>query len=276
MDTADACNPVGVLLVHGLGGTQYDLGSLHKILKRAGVEAHTVTLPGHSGQPEDLLSVRAEDWVAVVEARYRELATLHPTLHVVAMCLGSLISIEAIKRIEQPSGKLVLLAPPVFLDGWATPWYWIFRHIVYRIPYFARSMKIAEEEPFGVKNDLVRAIVKAKFERGDDFHYPWVPLACIKQVDRLRSWIGKGLDAIRSPTLIIHAREDDLTSPRSAEFLVREMGDMARMVILENSYHMICVDNDRDQVAIEMLRHLELDTSVVKIRTRVRKSTPAE
>ena len=45
----------GALLIHGLGGTEFDMGSLHKVLARAGVETHGVTLPGHAGRPEDLL-----------------------------------------------------------------------------------------------------------------------------------------------------------------------------------------------------------------------------
>ena len=39
--------PDGVFLIHGLGGTQYDLGSMHKRLKNAGFVTHSLTLPGH-------------------------------------------------------------------------------------------------------------------------------------------------------------------------------------------------------------------------------------
>jgi carboxylesterase len=49
----------GVFLIHGLGGTQYDLGSMHKRLKNAGFVTHSLTLPGHGTRPEDLVNVRA-------------------------------------------------------------------------------------------------------------------------------------------------------------------------------------------------------------------------
>ena len=115
-------------------------------------------------------------------------------------------------------------------------------------------MKIEEEDPFGIKNEQLRAIVKAKFERGENFHYRWVPLECIRQVDRLRGVVMKGAKDIRCPTLVIHAREDELTSLRSANFLVEQIGGArARMVVLEDSYHMICVDNDREIVAKNVL-----------------------
>ncbi|GGP25136.1 alpha/beta hydrolase [Silvimonas amylolytica] len=260
---------IGVLLVHGLGGTQYDLGSLHKTLKKAGVDTHSITLPGHGRQPQDLLGVMMEDWLEAVEKQYLELAPQYDVLHIVGMCLGALIAIEVAKRVRHDKGRLIALAPPVFLDGWATPWYRGVRHVLYRLPMLAGRMKVTEEEPFGIKSDLVRAIVKAKFERGDNFHYPWVPLSCVEQVDRLRAAVQQDLDRIQCPTLIVHAAEDELTSPRSAHFLAERIGhDRTRVVIVQNSYHMICVDNDRDQVAMEVLRHLRLDISVIKVRER--------
>ena len=67
------------------------------------------------------------------------------------------------------------LAAPVFIDGWSTPWYRGLRHLVYRIPGLADGMRVEEEEPYGLKNELVRSIVKAKFERGENFHYRWCP-----------------------------------------------------------------------------------------------------
>jgi carboxylesterase len=35
-------------------------------------------------------------------------------------------------------------------------------------------------------------------------------------------------------------------------------------VVLENSYHMICVDNDRDQVAAEVLGFFGFDPTAAK------------
>src|SRR6266513_3964280 len=59
---------------------------------------------------------------------------------------------------------------------------------------------------------------------------------------------------IKCQTLVVHAREDELTSLRSANFLVEAIGGArARMVVLEDSYHMVCVDNDREIVAKNVL-----------------------
>jgi len=214
----------GVFLIHGLGGTQYDLGSMHKRLKRAGFVTHSLTLPGHGTRPEDLCGVRAEDWLEAVRAKYREIIDQHETLHVMGMCMGALLAVETVKREQHTRGRLVALAPPVYIDGWATPWYRGLRPLLYRIPGVPNRMKVEEEEPFGIRNEQLREIVKAKFARGENFHYQWVPLACIREVDRLRRYVRKGLQ---------------------------------RMLVLEASYHMVCVDNDRELVARNVLEFFE-------------------
>jgi carboxylesterase len=251
---AAAQAPDGVFLIHGLGGTQYDLGSMHKRLKNAGFVTHSLTLPGHGTTPEDLVGVTAEDWIDAVVAKYREVRDQHPTLHLMGMCMGSLLAAVVAQREAHAKGRLVLLAPPIYIDGWATPWYRSLRPLLYMLPAVRNKMKVEEEDPFGIKNEQLRAIVKAKFERGENFHYRWVPLECLRQVDRLRAIVMAGAPKIACQTLVVHAREDELTSLRSANFLVEKIGGgRARMVVLEDSYHMICVDNDREIVAKNVL-----------------------
>ena len=252
----------GVFLIHGLGGTQYDLGSMHKRLKNAGFVTHSLTLPGHGTRPEDLVNVRAEDWIEAVRVKYREIVDQHETLHVMGMCMGALLAVETVKREQHAKGRVVALAPPVYIDGWATPWYRGLRPLLYRIPTVPARMKVAEEDPYGIKNEQLREIVKAKFERGENFHYGWVPLACLREVDRLRAMVMKSLDRIACAALVVHARQDELTSLRSAHYLVERIGagkraGQARMVVLEDSYHMICVDNDREIVVKNVLEFFD-------------------
>lgn len=250
-----------VFLIHGLGGTQYDLGSMHKRLKNAGFVTHSLTLPGHGTTPEDLVGVSAEDWLEAVRVKYREVLAQHDEVHVMGMCMGALLAIETVKRERHTKGKLIALAPPIYLDGWATPWYAFARRALYHLPTVPARMKIVEEDPFGIKNEQLRAIVKAKFARGENFHYGWVPLACVQQVDRLRGFVMQDLSKIEAQTLLIHAREDELTSLRSADYLIekingRHRAGKARMVVLEDSYHMICVDNDKEIVARNVLEFI--------------------
>ncbi|MGE6919993.1 alpha/beta hydrolase [Achromobacter kerstersii] len=264
----------GALLIHGLGGTEFDMGGLHKVLARAGIDTHGVTLPGHAGRPEDLLDVRVEDWMEVVTQRYRGLAAQYDVLHVIGMCLGALLAVELCKRESHARGALVVLSAPVFLDGWSTPWYRGLRYLLYRVPGVPRRIRVQEEDPYGVKSELVRAFIKAGFARGDGFHYQWVPLACVRQVDRLRGMVQRGLDTLRCPTLIMHAEEDELTSPRSARFLGARIPGAA-VVLLQDSYHMICVDHERERVMRSVLAFVGKDPELVRTRKRAMTASTA-
>jgi carboxylesterase len=257
------------LLIHGLGGTQFDLGVLHKKLRRANIDTHLLTLPGHGGMPQDLLDVRAEDWLEAVRSAYRDMMQRYDRVHVIGMCMGALLALAVCAQEEHRRGRLIALAPPIYIDGWATPWYARVRHLLYWLPLLPRRIRISEDEPYGLKNTLRRAIVRMKFERGDKFHYRWVPLACVRQVDRLRRIAMRAVRQLDCDTLVVHAREDELTSLRSAHFLSKRV-EQSTLVVLEDSYHQVCFDNDRENVARSVLDFLMADaaTSMLPARTQ--------
>lgn len=257
-----------VLLVHGLGGTEYDLGRLRTSLEESGVDAYVVALPGHGTRPEDLVGLRAEDWLDAVTVEYLRLSAQYDTLHVVGMCLGALLAIEVCKRTGHSKGKLVALAAPLSLDGWGTPWYRAIRHVLYRIPAVARNWRVYEREPYGIKNERIRRLVRGMLSRGDAFHYPWVPLCAVREADRLRSMVWRKLNSLRCPLMIMHATEDELTSPESARALHQRI-EGSTLHLLDNSYHMICVDNERGHVTHSVTNFLG-DRAYKPIREAVR------
>ncbi|WP_353846880.1 alpha/beta fold hydrolase [Pandoraea sp. CB10b_02] len=251
----------GVLMIHGLGGTISDFGPLRSCLEAEGFCVETVTLPGHGGSPEDLLGISVADWTDAVRLSYLTMKQRHDVVHVVGMCMGALLAVEVVKNEGHLSGGLVMLAPPMFIDGWSLPWYKVVRHLAYLIPSLARRIKVRESAPYGVKNEKIRSIVRARLKRGDAFHYSWIPLKSLREFDSLRVRARRNLHQVRCSTLVVYARYDELTSPRSAALLMRKIGGgqqacNVRVVQLENSYHMICVDNDRDHVVNSVIEFL--------------------
>ncbi|MGT2494715.1 alpha/beta fold hydrolase [Cupriavidus basilensis] len=89
----------------------------------------------------------------------------------------------------------------------------------------------------------------------------------------LRGWVLRGAHRIACPTLVVNAREDELTSLRSADFLDSAVPDV-RKVVVENSYHMICVDNDREQVVSSVLEFLGFDPAQARRPSRARVEVP--
>ena len=63
---------------------------------------------------------------------------------------------------------------------------------------------------------------------------------------------------MKSPTLLVHAREDDAASPRSAfEVASGVSSQRVNFVLLEDSYHMISIDKEKARVLSEMKDFLQ-------------------
>ena len=53
---------------------------------------------------------------------------------------------------------------------------------------------------------------------------------------------------------MLHAIEDDVASPRSAEFVALNVGSsQVRTILYCNSYHILTIDNDKQSVADEAI-----------------------
>ena len=257
-DVKGSRKTVAALLIHGLGGTEHELRLVEKTLKGKGYETKCAVLPGHGTRPEDLVGVHFEHWLEAVSLQYLELRATHDTVHIVGMCMGALLALALSQLVGEKRGRVVALATPVFLDGWSLPWYRGVRHLAYHVPRLRDNFRVKESEPFGVKNGVLRAAIKARFLRGDTFHYSWTPLACIRELDRLRRYVLKRARYVPRPAMIIHAREDELTSLRSAYFLNRQI-HASRLLVVEESYHMLSIDNDRRLVADTVAQFLGED-----------------
>jgi len=244
----DSRKTAAVLLIHGLGGTEHELRLVEKTLKAEGYVTQCAVLPGHGTRPEDLIGVRFEHWLEAVSSQYLHLRARHEVVHIVGMCMGALLALALSHLIQDRRGRVVALAAPVYLDGWSLPWYRGLRHLVYHLPKARERFRVKEAEPFGVKNSVLRAAIKARFQRGDTFHYSWTPLTCIRELDRLSRFVRKNVGRVTRPALIVHAREDELTSLRSAYFLSNNIR-AAKLLVVDESYHMLSIDNDRRLVA---------------------------
>jgi len=60
--------------------------------------------------------------------------------------------------------------------------------------------------------------------------------------------VKRELRGIRQPTLIVHPREDDRASLRNAAYLQSALGGMVETCVLDDSYHIVTIDRQRDLV----------------------------
>jgi len=142
-----------------------------------------------------------------------------------------------------------LFAPTLKLDGWGVPWYSIFFHLV-RSEWSANLVRFAEREPYGIKDPRVRALVTAAINSGDSSQAGQMcnPGRVMLEMRRLVAVVRRELQRIRQPTLIVHPRHDDRASLGNAAYLQAALGGRVETCVLDDSYHVVTVDRQRDIV----------------------------
>ena len=89
---------IGVLLIHGLGGTPNELALVAKGLNRGGYTVSCPQLAGHCGTEEDLLATNWRDWTNSVDAGFDALKKDCDQVYVGGLSMGAILSIECASR----------------------------------------------------------------------------------------------------------------------------------------------------------------------------------
>ena len=82
-----------------------------------------------------------------------------------------------------------------------------------------------------------------------------MPLSAPLELLKLSALVRRRLARVHQPALIMHGRRDH-TCPceKNVEYLMERLGSAhKRAIILEESFHVITVDSDKDRVASEVI-----------------------
>jgi carboxylesterase len=240
---------VGFLLIHGLGGTPVEMRFVGNGLARAGYTVRCPQLAGHCGSFEDLRATGWRDWYATADDALSLLCKTCRKVIVGGLSMGAILALRlAAERPDDVHGT-ALFAPTLKLDGWGVPWYSMLFNLV-RDRRTADLVAFSEREPYGIKDARVRALVMAAINSGDSSKAGQFsnPGRVMLELRWLVNTVRRELGSIRQPTLIVHPRDDDRASLRNAAYLQGALGGMVDTCVLDDSYHIVTVDRQRDLV----------------------------
>jgi carboxylesterase len=242
-----------VLLIHGLMGNPLEMQYVARRLADAGFAAFAPHIRGYGFVAKGERPHAWDRWVAALVERFDELKARYARVSVCGLCIGALLAVMLAVRRAGRVSSLSLLATTLRFDGWGIPWYGRLAPLAYYSPLrFVCSYQ--EREPYGLKNAQIRNwIARDMRERSNSAAgAARLPMEAVYQAWRLASHVGRLLPSVRVPSLVMHAREDDVASLENAHRVSRSLGSShVRLVVLENSYHMVTLDNDRGRVAAE-------------------------
>lgn len=242
----------GFLLIHGLGGTPVELRILAKGLHRAGFTVHCPQLPGHCGSEDDLKRVTWRDWITGSEAALDRLRRCCATVVVGGLSMGAIVALQVARNRPADVDGLTLFGSTLWYDGWAIPWYGFLLRLLIDTPV-GQSFRFVEREPYGIKDERTRRMIQAAMQRGNSAEAGLLgtPSQAVREMWRLVKSAKSAIPAITQPALVMHARQDDVAGLSNALYLQRHLAGPVRLVVLEDSYHMITIDRESATVIAE-------------------------
>ena len=243
-----------LVLLHGLFSSPMEFSLLTRILQSRGVAYECLEVPGYTN-PGKHYGPTWRHWLdaagAALDAKYGP----DQPIVIGGVCVGGALAaaLAAGSRRQRIVG-VAMLAPTFAYDSWAIGGVQRYRRLAYALG-FDRWLKVREKEPFGLKNLKTRGWIQQELaERKDSAVGPAaLPLRGIRETERLYAHVQKLLATIEAPILVLHAREDEVATLASVERVLATLAPgKAELVVLEHSYHMITLDNDRQRVAHEL------------------------
>jgi carboxylesterase len=238
---------VSALLIHGLTGTPYEMRYLGEQLAARGVRVRGVKLAGHAGTPEELGAAGYDNWYESVVNGLEELRQFGEPNVVVGLSAGAVLAARLTADQAESVAGIAMLAPAFFLPT---------------------SIRVALRALRGTLGSIVERIYLFNPE-ASDIHdaaarsiHPncrLMPMSAPMELLDLSAVVRPMLARITQPALVMHARRDHTCPMRkNVDYVMRHLGSGEKRAIeLEESYHVITVDSEKERVAGEVADFVE-------------------
>jgi len=245
---------LSALLIHGLTGTPYEMRFLGERLADAGARVCGVKLAGHAAAAEELGTTTHNHWYQSVVDGFERLRQFGDPIVVIGQSAGALLATRLTLDQSEEIAGLVLLAPAFFLDFWS----WTALRLIQMLGPIAGKIYLRGSGP-----DLHDAAAR-RIHPGTQL----MPLSAAISLYQLSAAVRPKLEKVAQPTLIIHGRQDHVCPLKNVDFLMAHLGSAEkRSVILDDSFHIVSVDIEKERVAEEVASFVaQLRTAPEKLR----------
>lgn len=224
--------PIGCLLTHGFTGSPFVLRELGEYLAEKDITVSCKPLPGHGTTPEEMRRTDWRDWYGAVVENLAELSSLCDMVFLCGLSMGGTLSLHAAAHCadQYKVAGIVSYAAPIYMENRLFP-------LLRLAKAFMKYKRTPEPD---VADPVGRAQVGS---------YDYVPLDCVSSLLELMNHVTSDLQDIKIPALLFHGKQDHTVSPPNVHLIHDLLGSVDKTVLgLENSYHVITVDYDKEIV----------------------------
>lgn len=265
IDDNNIQNTNAVLLFHGLTGSTFEMKKYAQHLHANGFDVFAYCLPGHGEDTCNIRCVSYDDWIEFAQEKFLFLKKKYKKVFLGGLCLGAVLALVLAQKHKLEVAGVISLSTTLFLDGWTMPWY------NFMMPLGLNTLiryyyTFPEREPYGIKNIKKRRSIQ-KIMGKNTIAMDNYPLSCVYELLKLSKLARKNMQEVISPILIMHSKDDDLTSVKSAKFVYNNINSAKKeLFILNDSYHLMLYDNDKDFVfdkSVEFLNQLKQNKEII-------------
>lgn len=242
----DAGHKRAALLLHGYGDTPHSLTHLARRLHQAEWTVSAPLLPGHGRTLAAHHVVHAEELIAHAHQAFDALAARHSPVVVCGQSMGAALAIEL--ATTRSVAALALLAPYIAM------------------PTAARAVAITwplSQLALPVLRTRDRRSIQDPEAEAQSLGYGYTTPRLLSELWRLVREARRSLPSIRTPTLIVHSREDNRVPPvevQRASALIQH--PIKSLQWLTGCGHVLTADYCKDAVASLVVDWFERCTAV--------------
>ena len=239
----------GVLCLHGITGTPFEIRPLAEALGRRGCTVVAPTLAGHGGTLGDLAASGWQDWLATAEAALDDVQA-RVGGGPVAICgfsMGGLLALRLARLYPERIAAMAVMSTPLRLR----------RFQVLGIRALARLPIDYRVHPGACVPKLAGSDISDDVLRYENPGLRAFPIAALEALLDLMDTVRADLPAIRTPVLVVHGRQDHTVPMEDSLELTGCLGsDVIERLWLDRSYQNVCIDVEQATVIDSAMRFL--------------------
>ncbi|HEX3903032.1 MAG TPA: alpha/beta fold hydrolase [Polyangia bacterium] len=228
----------GVLCLHGITGTPFEVRPLAEHFGRLGCSVEAPMLAGHGGTLADLTATGWPDWLASAESALARLESRTgggPTA-ICGFSMGGLLSLRLARLYPARVSALVVMSTPLRLR----PMEVLGIRTVARLPVDFRA------HPRAAVPKLNGSDVSDPAIRYTNPGLRAFPIAALEGLLDLMDVVRPDLPAIQTPTMVVHGRKDHTVPMEDSLELTGSLGsEIIERLWLDRSFHLVALDVER-------------------------------
>jgi len=237
----------GLLFFHGFTGSPYEGSRFAEHFSRLGYGVSVPLLPGHGTQPEDLLTIPHERWFEAAELAYHEMTQQYKTVIVCGQSMGGALALHVASKF--PVDGLITMAAAVFLKDWRLRFLPLARRLI-TYQYKSKGPDIRDKQ-----------------SKAASVSYPKYPLSSLDEFLKLIAKVKGELSKVTAPALLVHSNRDHTITVENVHYIYSQIKSSNKnLLVLDDSYHVISVDVDRERIFSECEQFIESVLSAGKVK----------